>query len=146
MTILRQDTDYAMRFLVELGRRAGETMSTPAMAEATGAPLPYAHKILRKLAACGIVRCTRGARGGYCLARPASDVSLAAVVEAVQGPLAVNKCLLGDALCPRKNGCSISRKLSDLQTRISGLLEETKLSDVLGEADGCPCKPLEGGR
>src|ERR1700760_2097082 len=81
--------DYACRALLSLALHTSETGPTSVrdIAERTGLPQPYLEQILLALKGAGLVRSKRGVGGGYVLARPASEISLAQIVSAVDGPI-----------------------------------------------------------
>ena len=80
--------DYAVRAAIELAAAGGEPIKGEAIADAQDIPLKFLENILGELKHTGIVSSRRGAQGGYWLAKPADDVSLADIVRAVEGPLA----------------------------------------------------------
>ena len=80
--------DYAVRAAVELSAAGEEPVKGEKLAEAQGIPLQFLEHILLELKHARLVRAKRGARGGYWLARPADDITLANVIRAVEGPLA----------------------------------------------------------
>src|SRR6187549_2976085 len=85
--------DYAVVLMTAAARRpAGERLSATALAEDTGVPLPTAQKLMGQLAGAGLFHSARGASGGFALARAAGDISLADIVEAVEGPIALTMC------------------------------------------------------
>jgi len=115
--------EYGVRLMVELGRRAGdstpeaaEPVALAALAEAETLPLAYLEHLVAKLRQAGLVNSVRGARGGYRLSRPASEITMLDVVEALEGPIAPMDCfeveregrvlcsheLDGDAFCATK--------------------------------------------
>ena len=147
MAILRQDTDYAMRALVSLALAGkGECVSVPKISGTTGVPLPYAHKIVRKLRDAGIVTCHRGTRGGVKLNLASKRIRLIDVIDAIQGNVAFSQCLIGKNICSRQKSCRISRKLAKLQDQMVEMLEKTTLAHVLAEVNGKPRKKGKGGR
>jgi Rrf2 family iron-sulfur cluster assembly transcriptional regulator len=93
--------DYAARALVSLALHADESGPTSVrdIAERTGLPQPYLEQILLALKGAGIVRSKRGVGGGYVLARPAAEITLAEIVSAVDGPIVV-----GDFGVPHQEG------------------------------------------
>ncbi len=93
--------DYASRALLSLALRADEAGPTSVrdIAERTGLPQPYLEQILLALKGAGLVRSKRGVGGGYVLARPPEEITLGAIVSAVDGPIA-----LGDFGAPHENG------------------------------------------
>ena len=85
--------DYAVVLMTAAARRdAGARLSATELAGETGVPLPTAQKLMGQLAASGLLSSVRGAGGGFTLARPAADISLADIVEAVEGPIALTMC------------------------------------------------------
>jgi len=85
--------DYAVVLMTAAARRpAGARLSATELAAETGVPLPTAQKLMGQLAACGLLLSMRGAAGGFSLARPAGQISLADIVEAVEGPIALTMC------------------------------------------------------
>ena len=91
--------EYGVRLMVELGRRAGsrapeeaEPVALATVAEAELLPLSYLEHLVAKLRQAGLVSSVRGAHGGYRLARPASEIAMLDVVEALEGPVAPMEC------------------------------------------------------
>ena len=97
--------DYAVVTLCAAARQCGGgRTSAAALAAETGLPVPTVQKLVSKLSAAGLLRSTRGSGGGLQLARPAASISVADIVEAVEGPIALTACADGgdcnvDALC-----------------------------------------------
>ena len=86
--------DYAVVMMTAAARReAGERLSAAELSAETGVPLPTAQKLMGKLAQAGLLSSARGAGGGFTLARPGSDISLADIVEAVEGPIEMTSCV-----------------------------------------------------
>ena len=86
------ESDYAVRIVSCLARQGGR-MDAKRIAEETGVTLRFSLKILRKLVTGGLVRSYKGTKGGYELARPAKDISLCDVIETVEGPYALSRCV-----------------------------------------------------
>ena len=85
--------DYAVVLMTAAARRdAGARLSATELSGETGVPLPTAQKLMGQLAASGLLSSVRGAGGGFTLARPATDISLAEIVEAVDGPTVLTVC------------------------------------------------------
>ena len=85
--------DYAVVMMTAAARRpAAARLSATELSDETGVPLPTAQKLMQRLAGAGLLTGTRGAGGGYVLARGISDISLADIVEAVEGPIAMTQC------------------------------------------------------
>lgn len=106
MLRLSKLTDYAVVVLGRLGQAGGQG-SAPGLAAATGIAEPTAAKVLKQLAQAGLVEGQRGARGGYRLTQPLAALTLAEVIVAMEGPIALTACVEGgsgcceaEALCP----------------------------------------------
>jgi FeS assembly SUF system regulator len=85
--------DYAVVLMTAAARRgAGARLSATELSCETGVPLPTTQKLMGQLAACGLLSSVRGAGGGFALARAAESISLADIVEAVEGPIALTMC------------------------------------------------------
>jgi len=85
--------DYAVVLMTAAARRpAGERLSATELAQDTGVPLPTTQKLMGQLAARGLLSSVRGAGGGFALAKSATAISLADIVEAVEGPIALTMC------------------------------------------------------
>ncbi|WP_299647704.1 SUF system Fe-S cluster assembly regulator [Sphingomonas bacterium] len=86
--------DYAVVMMAAAARHCGqERLNATTLATATGVPLPTAQKLVGRLAAAGLVESARGTGGGFRLSRPAAAISLADIVEAVEGPIALTTCV-----------------------------------------------------
>lgn len=136
MDLIRRDTDYAFRFAAQLARAYGQDQPLSARVLAKENQVSYALtcKILQKLAAAGIVESIMGPKGGFELAKPPEKIEFRQLIEAIQGPVSVNKCVMGGFKCPLKGKCPAHSKMADLQAQITGYLKElTLLEFVSGE-------------
>ncbi len=104
-------TDYATVVLTVLAARPGEVLSATELAEFTGLEPPTVSKVLKPLAQAGLVEGLRGVRGGYRLTRPAIEISLFEVVEAMEGPLALTECSHDHHQCGMAPKCGSSWRL-----------------------------------
>ena len=85
--------DYAVVLMTAAARRpAGARLSATELAQDTGVPLPTAQKLMGQLAATGLLTSMRGASGGFALAKPATEINLAEIVEAIEGPISLTQC------------------------------------------------------
>lgn len=110
---LSRHAHYALRTVLDLC--AHPRTRSADIARRQGIPPAFAPKIIQALARRGIVRTFRGSRGGVALARPPQALTLADVVQAVDGPVAINQCILwGDCPCPQP--CPVRRALAHLQS------------------------------
>src|SRR3954447_26633807 len=85
--------DYAVVLMTAAARRpVGARLSATELAGDTGVPLPTTQKLMGQLAGCGLLTSVRGASGGFALSKAAAEISLADIVEAVEGPIAMTQC------------------------------------------------------
>jgi len=136
--------EYGVRVMVELARRAGETgvgdpVSLADIAEHDGLPLAYLEHLVARLRKAGLIDSRRGSRGGYLLARPATEITMAEVVEALEGSIAPIECISqssdGSIVCSRESDPSHICPTKLLWTRVRGAivrtLRETTLADLV---------------
>ncbi len=125
------EADYAIRIACTLMRRGG-TVSARIIAEASGITLRFTLKILRKLAADGIVSSQKGATGGYMLAASPDEISLGRIIECIDGPVELCHCIDDAFECSRvedKSVCSVHCTLTKLSADLRGRLYDSLLSD-----------------
>ena len=131
MDILRRNTDYALRAMVNLAEHYGrEPLSTREIAQAEDISYQLTCKLLQKLHNASLVKSSMGPNGGFVLRRKPHKISLLEVIETIQGPLSVNRCLLGMEVCPRQKNCPITGKLAKLQKYISSYLKDITLDEL----------------
>src|SRR5256884_3321906 len=132
--------ESGVRVMVELARRDGDKpVSLSEIADGDGLPLAYLEHLAARLRKAELVESRRGARGGYLLARPASEISMAEVVEALEGSIAPIECISegadGHMICARETKTDHVCPTKLLWTRVRGsvvrTLEETRLSDLV---------------
>ena len=104
---IRRETDYAIRCVYYLAERLGEIIMVDEIARKTDIPKSFLAKILQKLARAKFVISHRGAKGGFQLAKNPKEINLLSVIEAVQGPLFVNKCMTDQRACSRRSICAV---------------------------------------
>ena len=128
--------EYGVRLMVELGRRP---VALATVAEAELLPLSYLEHLVAKLRQAGLVSSVRGAHGGYRLARPASEIAMLDVVEALEGPVAPMECFHiereGRVLCSHENDGDRACATKLLWTRVHGgvtkALSGTSLAELV---------------
>lgn len=137
MDILRRNTDYALRLMINLARNYGsKPVSSRMMAEDEQVSYQLTCKILQKLHAAGFISSKMGPRGGFILKKAPSEITLAEIVRIIQGPITVNSCLLRDDFCPRKSICSICNGLSKLQLYIDEFFKSMTLEQLIENREG----------
>ncbi len=126
-------TDYATVLLIDIARTAG-VRSTQRIAERTGIPLPTVAKLMKNLHRAGLVASTRGAGGGYALGRPPQEISVADVIQAVEGPIALTACAdTSDEHCGIEALCPVQGKWNRVNTAVRSALAEVSLADMADE-------------
>jgi Rrf2 family protein len=134
---LSANEEYGVRCLVRLGyaEQAGETLTIPEISQAEGVSAAYAAKILRVLRKGGFVKAARGKEGGYTLARPAGDILIGDVVDALDGRLfKSNFCDRHSgqaAICTRSVDCSVRSLWRAVQVAVDQVLSKATLRDLL---------------
>ena len=122
-----------------LAAASGITVKKPLnagqLAEETGVPAPTVQKLVSRLVAAGLLKTTRGAGGGLKLARPAAAISLAAIIEAVEGPIALTPCVdQGRHDCSLEQACAVRPHWAVVNETIRGALADVPLSRLIGAA------------
>lgn len=128
-------TDYGVRVILDLAQLPTNGPSaTRQIATRQNIPGPFLAKIISQLATAGLVSTHRGAGGGVTLARSPSEISLLEVVEALEGPIRLNRCLVQPDACPRDSYCPVHSVWADAQERLTSLLEVTTFDALAGLA------------
>ena len=130
MLCLSQTTGYAVHALVCLDEQSGHANLIRDIAGRTGIPKPYLARIFNDLTHRGLVTAKRGYRGRIALARPADEISLLQVVEAVEGPNWIGPCLLGMDDCTACHTCPTHAVWQRASRQIKAVLDKTTLADV----------------
>ncbi len=108
MLTISRETDYAARVVLHLTLQgAGERITAQQIAQQRLIPRALVRRVVTRLAAAGLIVTTRGNEGGIALARPASQISLLEVVEAMEGPVALNQCVVEPGICPLVPACTV---------------------------------------
>jgi Rrf2 family transcriptional regulator, cysteine metabolism repressor len=148
--------EYGVRVMVELARRdGGEPVPLAEIAAHDGLPLAYLEHLVARLRKAALVESRRGSRGGYMLARPANEITMAEVVEALEGSIAPIECISqasdGSIVCSREIGahppkagatahaCPTKLLWTRVRFSIVNTLRETTLADLLAS----PTLPIE---
>ena len=123
-------TDYAVVTLCAASRHCGGgRTSATELAEETGLPLPTVQKVVSLLGRAGLLRSVRGAGGGLQLARPAAAISLADIVEAIEGPIALTSCVeTGRHDCALEGSCNVQPHWAIVNETLRGALAEVPLT------------------
>ena len=131
MLCLSQTTGYAVHALVCLDEQSGHANLIRDIAKCAGIPKPYLARIINDLTHQGLVTAKRGYRGGIALARPAGEISLLQVVEAVEGPDWIAPCLLGLNDCAGHKSCPAHVVWQRVSKQLKAVMSRTTLADVM---------------
>ena len=128
---LTRKGEYAVRAVLHLARQPdGKVALLGEIAAAAQVPPTFLAKILQGLAKLGLVRSARGAGGGFVLGRPAAEITLREVVEAVEGPIVPNRCLTRGLPCEAGGGCKVHRVWKTVQSRVVETLDEVTIAEL----------------
>lgn len=123
--------DYALRAMVELAAAPPGPLKSERIAAAQEIPQKFLENILLDLRHAGLVTSQRGAEGGYGLARPAAEISLADVIRAVEGPIATVRGVRPEDVSYVGRAAPLRQVWIDLRAAMRGVLEETSLEDLV---------------
>ena len=131
--------DYAVVMLTAAARRSPDCLggglarcNATVLAEETGVPLPTAQKLVSRLSGAGLLQSTRGTGGGFRLARPAGAISLADIIEAVEGPIALTTCVDADRHdCALDGHCAVKPHWAVVNEAVRGALAGVSLASLI---------------
>lgn len=136
--------DYAVRIMIELGIN-GEDKTVPArtVARKTDVPKAFLHKIAADLVRAGLVRTYAGPHGGLSLAKPTGEINVLHILEAIEGPVLLNTCLLHPGECPRDRVCAGHGFWNNLQIMLIHQLKQGTLDKLVAESLALRKKPRD---
>jgi Rrf2 family cysteine metabolism transcriptional repressor len=150
--IFTTKAEYGVRLLVELGRHgSNDPVSLKAIAEAEALPLAYLERIVALLKKAGLVESTRGAHGGYRLARPADSITMDEAVLALEGVVAPMSCFVDErdgnrVLCSHEadqgHGCATKLLWTRVQGGMVEAMKRTTLAELIEFSSSRPSTPL----
>src|SRR5512147_2407523 len=128
---LTRGGEYAIRGVLYLAQQNdGKVSMLSAIAKAQDVPPRFLAKIFQALAKAGIVKSHRGAKGGFSLARPAGEITVRDVIEAIEGPVTLNICLVGEGECARDHFCPVHSVWESAQEKMLGILSQANFGDL----------------
>jgi Rrf2 family protein len=138
--------DYAVVMMAAAARHpAGARLSATVLAGETGVPLPTAQKLTGRLAAAGLLATARGVGGGFRLARPAGEISLADIIEAVEGPIEMTSCVDAERhACALEGSCQVRPHMNVVNGAVRGALAGLSLSSLAYPPQSSPAFAGEG--
>lgn len=134
--------DYGIRAVLELARRYGDGLvQSSDIAALQVIPEPYLHQLLLALRKAGLVRSVRGPRGGYALARPPEELTLAEVMEALEGPLGQD-CAEEVSGCAQKDFCAVRSVWQGVDRATRRILSSTTIAQLASKPGKPPASPM----
>jgi FeS assembly SUF system regulator len=130
-------TDYAILMMVELARER-DMLSANLLAERIGVEVPTASKVLKLLAGGGLLESFRGASGGYRVMRSATAISVAEVIAAVEGPIAMTECSVEQGLCSQEDSCGLRGNWQRISLAVAQALQGVSLAEMAAPAPALP--------
>ncbi|MCC5866436.1 MAG: SUF system Fe-S cluster assembly regulator [Wenzhouxiangella sp.] len=124
-------TDYATVLMAALARHGQACVPASLLAEQTRLEAPTVSKVLKTLARAGLVDSVRGVNGGYRLGAAVEDVSVAAIVRAMEGPIALTECGLEPGLCSHETSCHLRGNWQRIGQAVEQALEQLSLADLI---------------
>ncbi|HAA92657.1 MAG: SUF system Fe-S cluster assembly regulator [Rhodospirillaceae bacterium] len=136
MIKLSRLTDYGVVVMAQIDRSGSDVTTAHDLARATGLPSPTVSKLLKKLSKTNLLMSHRGVHGGYSLSRPLEKITVAELIEALDGPVALTACV-GDTedKCKVESLCPVRGGWDRLNRAVRAALEEMSLADL--------CMPIE---
>jgi FeS assembly SUF system regulator len=125
-------TDYGTVILAALAAQPGERHTATEVAERTHIALPTVSKLLKSLQRGGLVLSVRGSHGGYQLARPAQEISAAAILDAIEGPIALTECSTDHSTCCIATTCRVGHAWQRVNGAIRRALNDVSLAQLAG--------------
>lgn len=124
--------DYAVVMMSAAARHCGQAkVNATTLSAETGIPLPTAQKLVSRLSAAGLLESSRGTGGGFRLARPPAAISLADIVEAVEGPIEMTSCVNAERHeCALESACQVRPHMGMVNGAVRGALQSVSLSSL----------------
>jgi len=132
MPFISRSAEYAIRAMLDVAAADGGVQeTTKKVAEHQGIPKVFLPKIVQRLVQAGLMRAHRGPAGGIALSRSADQINMRQIIEAMDGPIALNTCLILPDECPRQSICPIHETWVKTQRDLLESLESITLADLV---------------
>ncbi|HJV84257.1 MAG TPA: SUF system Fe-S cluster assembly regulator [Noviherbaspirillum sp.] len=131
MLRLSKMADYGTVVLTAMVNEPDRSRSSAEIAAAIHVPAPTVSKILKMLARSGLVTSLRGAKGGYLLSRPPGKISMADIIDAMDGPIGMTECSVTPGLCVQETACAIRVNWQRVNRAVLGVLQEMTLDQMV---------------
>jgi len=124
-------TDYGIVLMSYLASKTYQQHSAHSLSDAVQMPLPTVRKVLKSLSQADLLKSERGAQGGYKLTRSPKKISVAEIITAIEGPIALTECVSDESHCEQESHCSVQTNWTRINNAVFHALDEVKLSDML---------------
>ncbi len=128
-------TDYGIVLMAHLASAGEGPHAARDLAAETRLPLPAVSKLLKALAREGLLVSSRGAKGGYQLARPAEEITVPEMIEALEGPIALTHCALHEGACVQEARCDVRSPWQRINRAVHDALARITLADLAARGD-----------
>lgn len=137
MLRIARQTDYAARLLLHLASLGeGSTASIAEISKHRLLPVSFVRRMVARLVIAGILKSTRGSKGGVQLGRPAAEISMADLVQAMEGPIALNDCVHERDACPFLASCPVQKAWVDVSSALTQHLSSIRFDKLSTSAEG----------
>jgi FeS assembly SUF system regulator len=136
-------TDYGIVLMSYLATNRHEQHSAHAIADAVKVPLPTVRKVLKSLSHGGLLQSERGVAGGYSLSRMPEQISVAEIITAIEGPIALTECVSSESHCEQETHCAVQTNWTRINNAVFHALDEVKLSDMLVPQNTSGLSPIK---
>lgn len=130
--LITRETDYAIRCTIYLARDKDSIASVTEIAKAMHIPKSFLAKIVQRLVRSGIIESIRGVKGGLRLAKKPTEISLLAIMEAIQGPAGINICAIESRLCRMSSTCAVHPVWVEIRKEVEKRLERETIDKLIG--------------
>ena len=131
MQITRSE-EYGLKGVLFLARQPSERLTLVSeISKDLNIPETFLAKIFQRLSKAGLLRSSRGSKGGFSLGKPAGSITMREVIEAIEGPIFLNRCLRGEGECDEENICPIHQVWSKAQQQLLEILDSTTVEDLV---------------
>jgi Rrf2 family iron-sulfur cluster assembly transcriptional regulator len=131
MQSITRTGEYGLRGLLFLAKQPTDRLFLVSdVSKAQRIPETYLAKIFQRLSKTGLLKSTRGLNGGFNLGKPAKEITMKQVIEALEGPIALNRCLLRQGECDEEEGCPLHEVFEEAQEKFLAVLDRTTIEDL----------------
>jgi len=128
--LVTRETDYAVRTVLYLARERDRNANVTEIAKVMHIPKSFLAKILQRLVRHHILQSMRGVKGGFMLAKKPSEITLLAVMEAIQGPAGINICAIDSRRCRLSSTCSVHPVWVEIRKEVEGHLKKQTIASL----------------